>query len=77
VFTSINSTVQKFGQGVLQDGLEILLFDLGDMHRPTLKREEDMEFERGLSAKKILEILLSLKILITFSCVLTFETITS
>jgi hypothetical protein len=69
--------VQKFGQGVLQDGLEILLFDLSDMHRPTLKREEDMEFERGLSAKKILEILLSLKILITFSCVLTFETITS
>jgi hypothetical protein len=24
------------------------------MHRPTLKMEEDMEFERGLSVKQIL-----------------------
>jgi hypothetical protein len=43
--------MHKLGQTVLQDVLAPLLFDLGDMHRPTLKMEEDMEFERGLSVK--------------------------
>jgi hypothetical protein len=28
---------------------------MGDMHGPTLKMEEDMEFERGLSGKQILK----------------------
>jgi hypothetical protein len=28
---------------------------MGDMHRPTLEMEEDMEFERGLSVKQILK----------------------
>jgi hypothetical protein len=55
VFTNINSPLHKLGQGVLQDGLETSLFDLSDMHRPTLKMEKDMEFERGLSVKLILE----------------------
>jgi hypothetical protein len=32
-----------------------MLFDLDDMHRPTLKMEEDMEFKSGLSVKQILE----------------------
>jgi hypothetical protein len=36
-----------------------LFFDLRDMHRPTLKMEEDMEFERGPSVQQIMEILLS------------------
>jgi hypothetical protein len=55
VFMSINSPLHDIGQGVLQDGLETLLFDLGDMHRPTLNMEEDMGFERGLSVEQILE----------------------
>jgi hypothetical protein len=58
VFTSINSPLEKIGQGVLQDGLEILHFNLGDMHRETLKMELDMEFEKVLSVKQILEILI-------------------
>jgi hypothetical protein len=57
VLTSINSPVHKHGQGVLHDGLETLLFDMGDMHRPTLNMVEDMEFERELSVKQILKIL--------------------
>jgi hypothetical protein len=63
---SINSPLHDIGQGVLQDGLETLLFDLGDMHRPTLNMEEDMGFERGLSVEQILENFCS-KILIMFS----------
>jgi hypothetical protein len=56
VFTSINSSLRKIGQSVLEDGLETLHLDLGDIHRPTLKMEGDMEFERGLSVNQILEI---------------------
>jgi hypothetical protein len=67
VFTSINSQLHKIEQGFLQDGLETLLSDLGDIHRPTLNMEEDMLFERELSVKQILEIFLSLEMLITFS----------
>jgi hypothetical protein len=47
----MNSPLHKIGQGVLQDGLENLLFDLGGMHRPTLKIKEDIKFQRGLSVK--------------------------
>jgi hypothetical protein len=61
VFTSINLPLHKIEQGVLQNGLEISLFVLGDMHRPTFKMEEYMKFQIGLSVKQIL------KILITFS----------
>jgi hypothetical protein len=53
--------MHNLGQGALQDDLETLFFNLGDMHRPTLKMEENMEFEIGLSVKQILKILLSLK----------------
>jgi hypothetical protein len=55
VFTSIILPLHKIGDGVLQYGLEILIFDLGDMHRPTLKMEEYIEFKRRLSVKQILE----------------------
>jgi hypothetical protein len=51
VFTIINSPVRKLGQRFLQDGLQTLLFDLGDMHRPPAKIEDDMEFSKGLSFK--------------------------
>jgi hypothetical protein len=47
VFTSINSPLHKIRQGVLQDGLENMLFDLGDMHRPSLKIKEDVKFQKG------------------------------
>jgi hypothetical protein len=53
----MNSLVHNLGQGALQDDIETLFFDLGDMHRPTLKMEEDMEFEIGLSVKQIQKIL--------------------
>jgi hypothetical protein len=53
--------VHNLGQGALQDDLETLFFDLCEMHRPTLRMEEDMEFEIGISVKLILEILQSLE----------------
>jgi hypothetical protein len=55
MFTGINSPLHKIEQGVLQDVLETLLFDLGDMHKQNLKMEEDIKFEIGLSVKQILE----------------------
>jgi hypothetical protein len=39
---------------MLQTDLLAILFN--DMYRPTLNIEEDMEFQIGLSVKKILEI---------------------
>jgi hypothetical protein len=66
--------VYKLGQGVLQNGLQPLLFDLGDMHRPSPKMEEDIEFQKGLSVKQILEFA-SLGNLKSFSHVWTSETI--
>jgi hypothetical protein len=45
----------KLGQGVLHDGLKILLFDVVDMHRLNPTIEEVMEFQRRLSVKRNLE----------------------
>jgi hypothetical protein len=39
--------LKKFGQGVLKDGLQTLLFDLGDMHKQSSNMEEDIEFQTG------------------------------
>jgi hypothetical protein len=55
VFTIANKLVHQPGEGVLQTDLQTILVNLGDMHGPTLRIEEDMEFPRGLSVKKILE----------------------
>jgi hypothetical protein len=44
--------VLKLGQGVLHDGLQILLFDVVDMCRLNLMIEEVMEFQRGLREAK-------------------------
>jgi hypothetical protein len=74
VFTSINPPLYKLGQGVFHDGLKILLFDRGDMHRPSPAIEESTEFYRGLSVKQIQEFCLSLGNLRFFSSVWTFET---
>jgi hypothetical protein len=43
--------VLKLGQGVLHDGLQILLFDVVDMCRLNLMIEV-MEFQRGLREAK-------------------------
>jgi hypothetical protein len=55
VSTSINSPVLKLGDGVLQDGLQILLFDLVDMYRLSHKIEEVIEFQKLISVKKIMK----------------------
>jgi hypothetical protein len=49
MFTSINSPVQKYKQGVLQDGLQTLIFDLDNMQGPSPTIEKYIEFQRGLS----------------------------
>jgi hypothetical protein len=55
VSTSINSPVLKLGDGVLQDGLQILIFDLVDMYRLSHKIEEVIEFQKLISVKKIMK----------------------
>jgi hypothetical protein len=44
VITNINPLVIKHGQGVLHDGLQILLFVVADMHRLNPTIVEVMEF---------------------------------
>jgi hypothetical protein len=56
VLTKATTPVYKHGNIVLQYGLQTLLYDMRDKHRLTLKTEGDVEFERGLSVKHILEI---------------------
>jgi hypothetical protein len=60
---------------MLHTDLQTILFILDDMHILTLKIEEDMEFQRGLSVKQFLEFFLSRQKLILLSCISTFETI--
>jgi hypothetical protein len=55
MLTSINSSMLNLGHGVLQNGLQIFLFDLVDMHRLSLIMEDDIEFQRGLIVKQFLE----------------------
>jgi hypothetical protein len=55
MLTNINPPVNQVGQGVIQDGLQILFFHLSDIHTLTLKIEEVMKFQRGLSVKRFLE----------------------
>jgi hypothetical protein len=47
--------VLKLGQEVLHDGIQVLLFDVVDMHRLNLTIVEVMEFRKGLSVKQNLE----------------------
>jgi hypothetical protein len=44
--------VLKLGQGVLHDGLQILFFDVVDMHRLNPTITEVMEFQKWLSVKQ-------------------------
>jgi hypothetical protein len=47
--------VLKLGQGVLHDGLKILLFDVVDMNRRNPTIPEVTKFQKGLSVKRNLE----------------------
>jgi hypothetical protein len=67
VFTSTNSPIHKLGQGVIQDDPQTFLFNMGDMHRPSQKIGDDMEFQKGIH-------IFSLGNLRSFSFVWTFET---
>jgi hypothetical protein len=46
-----NPSKLHFGQEVLHDDLQGLDFDLSDIHTPTLKIKEDIEFQRGINVK--------------------------
>jgi hypothetical protein len=62
VHTNANKSLTNPGQQVYQSDLQMLLFDLTNMHRLTLKIEEDIEFQKALSVKQFLEICPSLRI---------------
>jgi hypothetical protein len=64
-------------QRVLQDVLQNLIFDMDDMHKPYPKIKEVVEFAKGVIVKKVLEFFAKSGNLITFSCVSTFERISS
>jgi hypothetical protein len=44
--------VLQLGQEVVHDGIQILLFDVVDMHRLNLTIVDVMEFLKGLSIKR-------------------------
>jgi hypothetical protein len=46
-----NLSKLHFGQEVLHGDLQILYYDMGDMHILTLKTKEDIEFQRGINVK--------------------------
>jgi hypothetical protein len=77
MLTNINPPVNQVGQGVIQDGLQILFFHLSDIHTLTLKIEEVMKFQRGLSVKRFLEKKKCLENPVSFNSFSTSETIVS
>jgi hypothetical protein len=68
VLINANSSSHKHGQGVHHSDLRSLLFDLGDMHRPSPNMEEDMEFAKGIIINQVLKKFAKSRNLITFSC---------
>jgi hypothetical protein len=46
-----NALELHFGQGVHHGDIQRLDYDLGDMHTPTHKIKEDIEFQRELIVK--------------------------
>jgi hypothetical protein len=50
-FLIANISKLHFGQEVLHCSLQGLDYDLDDMHTPTTKMKEDIEFQRGLIVK--------------------------
>jgi hypothetical protein len=57
----MNSPLHNIGWGVNHNGLESLLFDMGDMHKLSPNILKIMEFQKGLTIKENLEFLLSAK----------------
>jgi hypothetical protein len=55
VFSNANTPVHKLGQGVLQDDLQIRFYDRGDMHIPSHKIEDVIEFQKKVTDKEIWE----------------------
>jgi hypothetical protein len=55
VLTVTIKPLLQTGQGVFQSDLEVLLFPPVNMHTPSLKIEEDIEFQRRLIVKQNLE----------------------
>jgi hypothetical protein len=68
VLINANLSSHKHGQGVQHSDLRSLLFDLGDMHRPSPNMEEDMEFAKGIIINQVLKKFAKSRNLITFSC---------
>jgi hypothetical protein len=75
VFTNTNTPAHKPRQGVLQDDVQIFLYDLGDMNRPSHQIEEVIKFQKELTDKEIWE-KVSRKLMM-FTSILTIETNTS
>jgi hypothetical protein len=50
-----NPSMLRLGQEVLHGDLQILYYDLGDMHTPYTNIEEDMKFLNVLIVKQKLE----------------------
>jgi hypothetical protein len=53
VATLTNTPLYKTGPGVFQTGLFLLCFHPVDMHTPSPKIEEDIEFLKEVSAKQL------------------------
>jgi hypothetical protein len=51
----MNSSLHNIGCGVTNSGLEILVFDMHDMHRPSPNILKVTEFLKGLTIKEFLE----------------------
>jgi hypothetical protein len=53
--TNANLPFPIIGQGVIQGGLQALLYYLKDMHKLTPHIEQNMEFQKGLNVMQNLE----------------------
>jgi hypothetical protein len=71
--TIVITPLYQIGQEVFQTEIKVLVFNLVGMHTPSPTIEEDVEFQRGLRVKQILEFA-HLENLRSFSLVWTFET---
>jgi hypothetical protein len=72
-----NPSKLQFGQKVLHGDLQRLYYNLGDMHTPTPKIKEDIEFQRGLIVKLLSWTFFPSVRIELYSSVWTFETNTS
>jgi hypothetical protein len=55
VSTTAQTPLYQIGQGVFQTELKVLLINLVDMHTPSPKIEEDIEFLKVLNVKQFME----------------------